>query len=316
MAKNLLVLMWCVIVVLVLVSNSSLASELYWLDLSSSITPQLIIFASAISFLLLCFNIKFGLLLTFISIGLLFTKVPLFSSSVSEVQPAISIFQLNLNYYNPNINKVYQILGTNRAELTVLFEVNDSHRAEFIRLRGDYFDYGSAELEGFPDGIGIISKYPILSRQKHHIFQNSVRGVIVELMLAVGEKKVRVFALHPPSPRTQTLWHKRNMMLTHLKNLLESETELKHTIVLGDFNTNPHSTHFPKMTKYSSCYDNSGHYSSWTPISLPNSLYSLIGITIDHCLLSNSAKLSSFTTLPVNGSDHAALLYNLSLASE
>ncbi|MDE3270518.1 endonuclease/exonuclease/phosphatase family protein [Pseudoalteromonas sp. G4] len=316
MAKNLLILMWCVIVLLVLVSNSSFASELYWLDLSSSITPQLIIFASVISFLLLCFNIKFGLLLTFISIGLLFTKVPLFSSSVSEVQPAISVFQLNLNYYNPNINKVYQTLATNRAELTVLFEVNDSHRAEFIRLRGNYFDYGSAEIEGFPDGIGIISKYPILSRQKHQIFQSSVRGVIIELMLAVGDTKVRVFALHPPSPRTQTLWHKRNMMLTQLKNLLESEAEVKHTIVLGDFNTNPHSTHFPKMTKYSSCYDNSGHYASWAPFSLPNSLFSLIGITIDHCLVSNTVKLNSFSTLPVNGSDHAALLYNLSLASE
>lgn len=316
MAKNILVLIWCVIVGLVLVSNSTLASELYWLDLSSSITPQMLIFAGVISFLLLCFNIKFGLLLAFISIGLVFTKVPLFSYSLSEVQPAISVFQLNLSYYNPNINKVYQTLAMNKAELTVLFEINDSHRAEFISLRGDNFDYGSAEIEGFPDGIGIISKYPILSRQKHHIFQNSVRGVIVELMLAVGGKKVRVFALHPPSPRTQTLWHKRNMMLTNLKKLLESETEVKHTIVLGDFNTNPHSIHFPKMMQYSTCYDNSGHYASWAPISLPNSLHLLLGITIDHCLLSNSVKLNSFTTLPVNGSDHAALLYNLSLASE
>lgn len=99
----------------------------------------------------------------FVSFGLAWLKLPLLSSTDVPSQPTMRVFQFNLNYLNPNIRNVYQTLSTKKSDLTVLFEVNDTNRAEFIALRDAYFDYGSDEHEGFPDGIGIISKYPIFT---------------------------------------------------------------------------------------------------------------------------------------------------------
>lgn len=301
---------------MIILTSSSLAREQYWADLISSVTPHLVLIACGISLLVIFYRTKIGLTLLLVSFGLAWLKLPLLSSTDVPSQPTMRVFQFNLNYYNPNIRNVYQTLSTKKSDLTVLFEVNDTNRAEFIALRDAYFDYGSDEHEGFPDGIGIISKYPILYRHKHAIFKNSVRGVIIELVIAVGDKKMRILALHPPSPRTRTLWHKRNMMLLHLSNLLVEQTDIEHTLVIGDFNTHPQSVHFPKPFNYSSCYELSGHYASWAPITIPYTLSSVLGISIDHCLVSDTLTLHNFATLPFQGSDHIALMYEVSFNNE
>lgn len=86
--------------------------------------------------------------------------------------------------------------------------------------------------------------------------------MIIELVIAVGDNKMRILALYPPSPRTRTVWHKRNMMLLHLSNLLVEQTDIEHTLVIGDFNIHPQWVHFPKSLNYSSCFELSGHYAS------------------------------------------------------
>ncbi|MEC8325368.1 MAG: endonuclease/exonuclease/phosphatase family protein [Pseudomonadota bacterium] len=316
MVKYLLLIIISVAFTLALVAMSSLSATYYWLDLVTSFIPHLLMLSLGLSLILIFIKPKLATSIAVITFTTLLINIPITLSFNYYNDPSITVSQLNLNYYNADIEGVYSLLGNEGSDITALFEVNDTERARFIALRGDYFDYGSAEIEGFPDGIGVITKFPILQRITHSVFENSVRGVIVELHLAVEHEKLRVFALHPPSPRNQKLWHKRNMMLLYLTNLLNQHHDIKHTLVLGDFNTGPLSQHFTRVERFNTCYQLAGHYASWSPVKLPQPLYSIFALTIDHCLLSDSLLLDTLTTQYIPGSDHAMLKYNIVLPKQ
>lgn len=316
MIKYLLHITLAVTVSLVVVALSPLSTNIYWLDVTNSITPHLIVLCCGMVLFLICKARKLIGIVVICAFGMVLYYLMLPASLNAHHEPSITIKQLNLNYFNTHINNVYDALNANQSDITALFEVNDNDRARFIKLAGNYYDFGSAEIEGFPDGIGIISKFPIVKRITHKVFNNQPRGIIVELHLAIGHEKMRLLALHPPSPRSQHLWHQRNLMLRYLTRLLNQPHDVSHTLVLGDFNTTPYSPHFPRFNTYNACYVIAGHYASWFWTTLPPSLFKLIGLTIDHCLISDSLELSAFSTQQVPGSDHAMLKYNILLPAQ
>lgn len=298
------------------VASTQWANHDYFLDLTNSVRMQLQLIAGLLAVAMFFSNRGIG------SVVLLFTLChgyfyfPTATQSISDKslhRSSFTVNQLNLNYYNPKIDTLFANELSPVADLTVLFEVNDTHRAKFIKLRGQHFDYGSAQIEGFPDGIGIISRYPILTRQKHTVFSDDVKGVIVELHLAVNHHLVRLFALHPPSPRNKTLWLKRNEMLEYLTFMLNKPSKFEHTLVLADFNTPPWSHHFPYQTSLNTCDDFAGYYISWQMLKLPAQINWLAGLPIDNCLISKSLTITDFNTRYQDGSDHFQLQYQVNV---
>jgi endonuclease/exonuclease/phosphatase (EEP) superfamily protein YafD len=285
----------------------------YLFDILHSLKLQLFFLLFVFALFIAFFNKRASVLL--ITFTLAYTLYH-FSFTTRFNEPSsrqFTVNQFNLSYNNPYIDSFFQRRLIPLDGLTVLFELKPQYRGHFITMRGSYFDYGSAENELFPDGIGVISKYPILHRIRHDVFLDTKKGVIIELHLAVADEYIRLFVLHPPSPRSRALWQTRNQMLAHLALLVNKTTRFEHTLVVADFNTTPWSHFFSYHTAMTSCYEYSGHYVSWLPSTRFILVALLAGLPIDNCLLSDSLSLSSFKVTYQNGSDHMLLTYDVNI---
>ncbi|MCP4585209.1 endonuclease/exonuclease/phosphatase family protein [Pseudoalteromonas sp.] len=283
--------------------------EGYLFDLAGALRGVLIICSLLPAILLLLWNKKLSFCLVFLSIGLVLFHFKPYSSSEAVKNSDIKIAQVNLQYSNPNLAQIIdsQFLGT-QNDILVLFEFNDTQRHVLDELNTQYHLFGYAEVEGAPFGILVISKLPIVQRQIKR-FDNPKLGY-VKLSFLYNNIMLNSVFFHPPSPRTHTLWSQRNRVLSEVSNEIKN---LKGSwLVAGDFNTVPWSRYFIK-TK-SSCFNRAGFYTSW---SFNNQLSDLkvLGLPIDHCLVSEDISLSNVGVNSVNGSDHKLLHYELTFST-
>ena len=283
--------------------------EGYLFDLVGALRGVLIICSLLPAILLLLWSKKLSFCLVFLSIGLVLFHFKPYSSSEAVKNSDIKIAQVNLQYSNPNLAQIIdsQFLGT-QNDILVLFEFNDTQRHVLDELNTQYHLFGYAEVEGAPFGILVISKLPIVQRQIKR-FDNPKLGY-VKLSFLYNNIMLNSVFFHPPSPRTHTLWSQRNRVLSEVSNEIKN---LKGSwLVAGDFNTVPWSRYFIK-TK-SSCFNRAGFYTSW---SFNNQLSDLkvLGLPIDHCLVSEDISLSNVGVNSVNGSDHKLLHYELTFST-
>ncbi|MCQ8881414.1 endonuclease/exonuclease/phosphatase family protein [Pseudoalteromonas shioyasakiensis] len=283
--------------------------EGYLFDLVGALRGVLIICSLLPAILLLLWSKKLSFCLVFLSIGLVLFHFKPYSSSEAVKNSDIKIAQVNLQYSNPNLAQIIdsQFLGT-QNDILVLFEFNDTQRHVLDELNTQYHLLGYAEVEGAPFGILVISKLPIVQRQIKR-FDNPKLGY-VKLSFLYNNIMLNSVFFHPPSPRTHTLWSQRNRVLSEVSNEIKN---LKGSwLVAGDFNTVPWSRYFIK-TK-SSCFNRAGFYTSW---SFNNQLSDLkvLGLPIDHCLVSEDISLSNVGVNSVNGSDHKLLHYELTFST-
>lgn len=220
----------------------------------------------------------------------------------------ISVGQINLSYNNPHLEQSLKKLQDKQLDLLVFMEFSDKNRALFLDLKGQLHSYGEKPIEGFPTGIGVISKYPIIYKTQHILGQG--KSAIIELKLLVDDTLLTVFISHPPSPRSKSKWELRNHTLETLQQLVKTEVAGGGRIItMGDFNTVPWSRHFSYFNNLSSCFKQAGPYVSWSPIPLS----SWIGLPIDHCYVDSTLHIDNFSTLPFEGSDHRTLVYDVVL---
>lgn len=220
----------------------------------------------------------------------------------------ISVGQINLSYNNPHLEQSLKALVGKKLDLLVLMEFSDKNRDLFLDIKGQLHSYGDRPIEGFPTGIGVLSNFPIIYKTLHVLGLG--KSVIVELKLLVDDTLLTVFISHPPSPRSKSKWELRNLTLETLQRLVKQEVALGgRVITLGDFNTVPWSRHFTYFASQTSCFKQAGPYVSWSPAKILSS----IGLPIDHCFVDATLKIERFRTLPFDGSDHKALLYDVVL---
>ena len=224
------------------------------------------------------------------------------------IEPQLSVIQANLSYYNPFFRTAVEELIDLKADLYLLYEFNQKHKPIFLEVSASNYKFGDAHVDGFPDGMGIISKYPLKNIKKHKILPR--KGTMLTLTLQHPKRDIELILLHPPSPRTHDKWQKRNVLLGSVQPFVEL-TDNKYMLVAGDFNTTPWSRHFPKHHKLTPCYQQTDMYASWHPNKYLHAFGWLSGLPIDHCLTGKGIRIMSFNTLRIPGSDHSAIYYQL-----
>ena len=278
----------------------------YITDIIHSLRGQLLLGTLGFAVLLLIKSRVFGLItlaISMMAVSIHFIPQPLFD--VDKKVHTLHTKQVNLRYSNQQIAQHLTRLNQEAWDLLVLFEFSDQHRELFASVKPEYTRFGYKEIEGFPMGIGVVSKYPIIYRQVVHI--DSPKSGYAHLKLLVNEKILNVVAVHPPSPRTQALWHRRNKVLAQVSLLLNDLEEP--WLVVGDLNTVPWSNYIA-INKGKWCYKAFGHYHSWTATKKGPS--ALMGFPIDHCVTSPEVNIHTLQVTPFVGSDHLLLEHSLS----
>ncbi|CAH9061853.1 hypothetical protein PSECIP111951_02574 [Pseudoalteromonas holothuriae] len=216
----------------------------------------------------------------------------------------LTIKQINLRYYNQSVINELAKLNEQTWDLLILQEFNDNNTALFDKLKPEYYKFGSDEHIGFPMGLGIISRYPLISKKVVYTQMQKVGYLEVDIL--VGNSIITVFAVHPPSPRSKKDWLNRNELLLVV---YEAVKKLEgHWLISGDFNIVPWSKHFPftnmPLCSHSLVNNRSWQYLNWLPSIVA-------GLPIDNCVVSEHQNITNVSVELFKGSDHKLLSFQL-----
>ncbi|MFY2507222.1 endonuclease/exonuclease/phosphatase family protein [Vibrio pectenicida] len=164
---------------------------------------------------------------------------------VAQCTNSISIIQYNLYYENPSINSFINYLLTKPADLIVMQEVAPEVGDKLQLLNDIYpYFYGGQEGVGYPSSQMILSVSPLknMSVFKTPDSQSIIRGT----WHPNRQAPISLIVAHPPSPRTEELWYRRNALIKTVESLL-SVYPSEETLVIGDFNLSATSLRFAQM---------------------------------------------------------------------
>jgi len=151
-------------------------------------------------------------------------------------------------------------------------------------------------------GIALYSKFPIIDGRVEKFSSNTT--LAVDSIIDLGDKHVRVLAVHPPPPTPGLMYTMRNEQLQLIAEKAASYDEPM--IVLGDFNSTPWTTHFTNMEstgKLRNASAGHGFHPTW-----PNVWYLMpMLIPIDHILVNSQIGVVHFDSKQLLGSDHKAI---------
>lgn len=152
-------------------------------------------------------------------------------------------------------------------------------------------------------GIALFSKHPFLSVRDFEL--GSTIAIDADIGLADGVS-ARVIGVHLSTPISRRLTSQRNAQLEALAQISASAED--RLIVAGDFNVTPFSPYFSDLLRRSGLRDamaGRGPQITW-PTFLP-----ILGIAIDHVLLSGDWQIVEYHRLPAFGSDHYPVIVAL-----
>jgi len=218
----------------------------------------------------------------------------------------ITIFQFNNSYDDKYIARLSNFLTESQYDLVVLQEISPLSREALIDSLSPFYPYfvsGISPTRHLTTDQLILSKYRFTDTRYH---QQGLTSHVIQMQWHVQHKPIHLFTLHPPSPRTQELWKKRNLSLYQLMNqvkLLGNETVL----LVGDFNLSSYSARMEPFNKGLSG-DFIGSWPNFTPFP------AYFTLAIDHVFVSPSVQTCSRERIEnFNYSDHYPILTKISL---
>ncbi|MHA2796957.1 endonuclease/exonuclease/phosphatase family protein [Vibrio harveyi] len=275
--------------------------DIWWAENLTSI-PALILFVYfSLALALLVFRrwakAIFSALIGFASIAFL---LPTQITNNQTCENPLAIVQFNLFYENPDINQFINYLLKHPADLVVMQELSPQVGEKLHLLDDIYpFYYGGQRGVGYPSNQMILSRYPL---EPVSIYHTPDGQEVIRATWQV-DTPITLMTAHPPSPRTEPLWQRRNALIRTIETLTDLYPTLE-MIVIGDFNLSAAS---PRFNGLFSRFQTQPVASWPTSVKgLPVPAFAMIGI--DHLWLksenSNRRICSRASADQPNGSDH------------
>ena len=308
-----------VLTTLILLPLLSQKISLWWLDNLINFQLQW----TALAIVLIISGIKYSQKFI-IPISLFYIAIIVYNFSFlykqETVKPqhkeTLKIAQINIQYGNPNIENLINELKQSDHDVIVLQEVGDDEHKKIRELIKKYpYSVGSSLLDGFTSGIAVFSRWPIVTKKIHDL--GYVESNIIEVIIQSPKQitPIQLFALHPVSPRSKTLWLLRNLTLEFVAKRV-STTLQKYSIVIGDMNTSPWSPTFKNLLDNSKLINSAngfGYIPSWAH-NTSNILTRISSSAyIDHCLISHSFNVLNKEFQHIDGSDHVLISTELGI---
>lgn len=210
------------------------------------------------------------------------------------------IFQFNMKYDESNLNLLANFLIKQKYDFVALHEVSPIARQSLLDKLTPYYPYF---ISGINQQLSLETDQLILSTHalkntKYQTYDGS--SYLISMQWKLANELVKVMVLHPPSPRTEQLWLKRNQTLYQLQRMIH-QSIADRILIIGDFNISNHSARLKPITKNLI----SKHLNSW-----PNHSFipQVFGYTIDQVWLSLPGSVCSKSIInTLDYSDHYAI---------
>lgn len=296
---------FCLTILVLALGLSALGDRVWFFDLFSHFTLQ---YAIAALVLMSFFNFKksrrqlYVAGACFVYAGILLANVidhrgPMVR--IGDEKARVRIFSFNAGGKDA-ILRNWLPVHASQYDVVVLLEASNDF-ADFLEQMKGPFPYQVTHLENSPFGIAILSRWEITDTQA---FQAEALYPQYQLRIKMPtEDEFLIYALHTPPPFAPQLAEAHEVILGELRQRLN---EKKYpAVVVGDLNTTSYSKRFNALLSKTGLRDTTG-LSPWShtwPSALVN-IWSLLGIRIDQCLISNSFSIVERESLEDLGSDH------------
>ncbi|WP_375558624.1 endonuclease/exonuclease/phosphatase family protein [Bernardetia sp. OM2101] len=229
-----------------------------------------------------------------------------------------SLLLINVLSSNTNYEKVRELIKNTDADFVVIIELNQKWEDELKKIKTDY-PYKFTEVREDNFGMGIYSKEKYQDTSKirlsTHIFEvknlekqvesilETTKNLPIEIQITT-KNNYTFFISHPMPPISINAYRNRNNKLDQISEIL-SKLNSK-VIFVGDLNCSPFSSDYKKFLKQSSLKDsqeNFGFQPTWN-----SSFPFLMQTQLDHVWHSEGIEILHRQTLPIEGSDHKAVL--------
>lgn len=229
-----------------------------------------------------------------------------YQTQVGNCVNPITVAQFNLYYENSDINQFINYLINQPKDLVVLQEVAPEVGEKLQMLDDIYpYYYGGQEGVGYPSSQMILSRSPLTNMSVY--LTPDEQAIIRGTWHPNRHTSMTLVAAHPPSPRTKSLWHRRNALIRTIESLNELYPS-DEILVVGDFNLSSVSLRFGRIfPSYQTLPVAS--WPNWTQ-AIPTPDFTMIAI--DHLWLKSAAsgrRICERSSIPKpNGSDHKVVI--------
>lgn len=202
---------------------------------------------------------------------------------------ALVVAAANVHVDNEAPDRLVQWVGATKPDVLAILEISDTF-AQRLGL-DDIYPYRVVRPRGDPFGVALLSRHPVL---RHVVVEEDGATPRIEAVLDWHGTEVTVVAFHPMPPISAADHGQRNRVLADIAARYADRP----TIVAGDFNATPWSSAFraPRRKGFTVA---SGLQATW-----PAPLRGLIGLPIDHVMLSRHWSVIDRAVGPDLGSDH------------
>lgn len=234
---------------------------------------------------------------------LLVTPLPWLSAApelpAGHADRPLKIVSANVHLDNHDATALIDWLDVAQPELVVLLEVSPGFAQSLQRLNG--YPYRVLHPQHSPFGIALLSRLPLLSSS---VVTDNQGIAHIDADLTFAGCTIAMSAFHPMPPLSPAFQAQRDSQLRSL--VLRKQNRTIPALVAGDLNMTPWAAAFSWLDTLG-WRRASGLHASWG---------SALGIPIDHVLASPHWRAVSYKHGPELGSDHRALLVELSLAEQ
>ncbi|MEZ9233456.1 endonuclease/exonuclease/phosphatase family protein [Vibrio amylolyticus] len=245
------------------------------------------------------------LTLTSLCLGIFFFSLtPKNSQTVTACSNDLTydVIQYNAYYGNANINSFINELIRSPADLVVMQEVSPELGEKLYSIDDIYpFRYGGQEGVGYPSSQLILSRQPLTGLSVFHT--PDAQNIISGEWQVTQNHSIHLITAHPPSPRDQSLWYRRNALIRTIESMT-TRYPFPDTLIVGDFNLSSKSELF---TQLFSDFDTApvASWPNWFSNFMPPAF---VMIAIDHLWLKSNENnwfiCSRKALKHVKGSDH------------
>ena len=289
----------------------------WWLENISS-TPLVILLLYLILMVVLLPYLSYVHCITYFAANVIFVialnNLPLQTKNLHA--ETYRLFQFNMKYHDTKqeLDELLEYLNDEEYHLIALQGVSQQAKQYIIeKLSPNYPNFITGEnrqVEAYSDQL-VFSPFSF-SGIKYYKTDHSV--LLISSIWHPGEEVFNLYTLHPPSPRNEKLWLKRNKTLYQLKQALnyakQEALPVRETIVLGDLNLSKHSS---RLTRLFTDMD-TRPVNSWPNfVFIPN----FLALAIDHVWVSKGIFICARERVGQYAwSDHYAIKTCLTLDNE
>ena len=215
-----------------------------------------------------------------------------------------TIFSVNAYKDNSDPEELRKIIKITDPKILLILEMTEHLEKKLINEFSNYaYRLQTPVRDGF--SICLMSKVPLIDTKI--TFHGKSDTPLMHATAKINGKDYQLYSAHP-KPALNKEWSiERHSYFAEIEEIIADKKDLP-IIIMGDFNSVPwekHFTQFLKKTNLKSTIKDQGYKVTW-PVYFP-----LMGIPMDHILISPDQTYSNLQVGPYVGSDHFPLSINL-----